>query len=579
MESLVRPHFVGTRPTLMDELVEQGYDLKWRERTLETIKPNVDDQDHHVKPPYSYVALIAMAILQSEDGKLTLTQIYNFIEERFPYYRNLRPSKGWKNSVRHNLSLNKCFYQEKTRGRERKGGHWMVAPNCEHMFERGNYKRRRRMRRPNEDQLPGHYKPSPYALGHYTDDETDVKMQLRLWQQQQHQQQQHQQQQHQQQQHHQQQHQQQQQAWQAHSAALGMHAMAAPTMYSNRSSIGLHLQAPSLALPVYQHDTMPAPSPFVPPSPYYQPESRRRKEEDTVSIAASPPAAAPTEAPAAAPTEAPAASPASTALLSRTSLRPPPPSRSSSTMDTKLLDDLLDADIDSLLPEAVSLVLSDSFIDSPISCSSTDPGSSSDTDLDERVVGELISDLSSPCSSPSPSLSALSPCSSASSWDDNSSTSSEDSSSLSLPSLFCDDLLAQKCQDIESLLSIDTDQLFSFSLESPESKADSDDDEESKLVIALDYAATDDDDEEEDGGDVPFESTLTASPVLLATCIIPDATLDWLKEMSMAEPSLSFGHAGGEISLLSNDPVEKPEKTGLLDPEGNLWDIGKDVLI
>ena len=44
--------------------------------------------DAHVKPPYSYVAMIAMAIQDSSDGKLKLSQIYDYIKAKFPYYKS-----------------------------------------------------------------------------------------------------------------------------------------------------------------------------------------------------------------------------------------------------------------------------------------------------------------------------------------------------------------------------------------------------------------------------------------------------------------------------------------------------------
>ncbi len=59
------------------------------------------------KPPFSFSLLIYMAIEQSPSKSLPVKDIYGWILEHFPYFSSA--PTGWKNSVRHNLSLNKCF--------------------------------------------------------------------------------------------------------------------------------------------------------------------------------------------------------------------------------------------------------------------------------------------------------------------------------------------------------------------------------------------------------------------------------------------------------------------------------------
>ena len=96
------------------------------------------------KPPHSYIGLIAMAILSNADRKMVLSDIYQYILDHYPYFRNRGP--GWRNSIRHNLSLNDCFVKA-GRSANGKGHYWAIHPANVEDFRKGDFRRRKAQRK------------------------------------------------------------------------------------------------------------------------------------------------------------------------------------------------------------------------------------------------------------------------------------------------------------------------------------------------------------------------------------------------------------------------------------------------
>ena len=107
----------------------------------------------------SYTAIIAQAILSSSDKKLPLGCIYEYIAETFPEF--LKKGQGWRNCVRHNLSLSECFIKA-GRARNGRGNYWGIHPRYIKNFSKGDFRKRRASHRPRNRELS-----LGYGVGRY----------------------------------------------------------------------------------------------------------------------------------------------------------------------------------------------------------------------------------------------------------------------------------------------------------------------------------------------------------------------------------------------------------------------------
>ncbi|XP_014681615.1 PREDICTED: forkhead box protein D3-like [Priapulus caudatus] len=134
--------FVTSEETAVEPRVEQPY-FSVVERVS---MPHVthDFKKKSVKPPFSYAQLLFMAMSAQGVGKqkLLLAEIYQFIMDNFIYYKTADPT--WQNSVRHTLSLNRCFIRyPRENNRPGKGGYWTLNPQFVDVLENGVIRRKK----------------------------------------------------------------------------------------------------------------------------------------------------------------------------------------------------------------------------------------------------------------------------------------------------------------------------------------------------------------------------------------------------------------------------------------------------
>ncbi|XP_034019726.1 forkhead box protein M1 isoform X2 [Thalassophryne amazonica] len=97
---------------------------------VNTTQMDAESPVKHLKsdrPPYSYMAMIQFAINSTKSKRMTLKQIYTWIQDHFPYFKEVA-KPGWKNSIRHNLSVHDMFIREVSSNG--KLSYWTIKPEA-----------------------------------------------------------------------------------------------------------------------------------------------------------------------------------------------------------------------------------------------------------------------------------------------------------------------------------------------------------------------------------------------------------------------------------------------------------------
>ena len=111
----------------LDRFLEVSMEESWRPAGRPRVESSALALVRDLKmPKMSYKKLIFSALMDSPGRKLKLTEIYDWILERYPGFRANK--NGFQNSIRHNLSLNKMFVKEGGVSEAGRGGYWTVDP-------------------------------------------------------------------------------------------------------------------------------------------------------------------------------------------------------------------------------------------------------------------------------------------------------------------------------------------------------------------------------------------------------------------------------------------------------------------
>ncbi|XP_055331623.1 forkhead box protein M1-like [Paramacrobiotus metropolitanus] len=126
--------FTSISSAKITRITEEDYNGDCEEMDMEFPELDAMDDDEkdrdYPKPPYSYSAMVTIALKNSKNGRMTVRDIYNFMCKHYPYFRTA--SAGWKNSVRHNLSLNPGFlkiFTESGPAKARTACRWAINPD------------------------------------------------------------------------------------------------------------------------------------------------------------------------------------------------------------------------------------------------------------------------------------------------------------------------------------------------------------------------------------------------------------------------------------------------------------------